>query len=81
MKKRVAILISGGGSNMYYLIKSMKDNHPAYPVLVFSNNPEAAGIDSHVNLELQLKHWIVESLEKIVHNLSQSSMIFSMLLG
>ena len=45
MKKRVAILISGGGSNMHHLIKSMKDNHPAYPVLVFSNNPKAAGID------------------------------------
>ena len=41
MKKRVAILISGGGSNMHHLIKSMKDNHPAYPVLVFSNNPKA----------------------------------------
>ena len=30
---------------MHHLIKSMKDNHPAYPVLVFSNNPKAAGID------------------------------------
>lgn len=42
--KRVAILISGGGSNMVKLIESMSGDHPARPVLVFSNKPEAAGL-------------------------------------
>lgn len=44
MKKRVAILISGGGSNMVSLIESMGPDHPAEPVLVLSNNPCAEGI-------------------------------------
>ena len=39
--KRVAILISGGGSNMVALLESMVDDHPARPVLVLSNDPEA----------------------------------------
>ena len=42
---RVAILISGRGSNMVALIEAAKD--PAYPaeiVLVLSNRPEAAGL-------------------------------------
>jgi phosphoribosylglycinamide formyltransferase-1 len=42
--KRVAILISGGGSNMMALVDSMKDDHPARPVLVLSNEPKAAGL-------------------------------------
>lgn len=42
--KRVAILISGGGSNMVALAASMKGDHPARPVLVLSNDPEAAGL-------------------------------------
>jgi formyltetrahydrofolate-dependent phosphoribosylglycinamide formyltransferase len=44
-KKRVAILISGRGSNMSALIEAAKD--PAYPadiVGVFSNRPDAAGL-------------------------------------
>ncbi len=44
-KTRVAILISGRGSNMVSLIAAAKD--PAYPaeiVLVLSNRPEAAGL-------------------------------------
>ena len=44
-RKRVAILISGRGSNMAALIEAAKD--PAYPaeiVLVLSNRPDAAGI-------------------------------------
>jgi len=43
-RKRVAILISGGGSNMLRLVESMTGNHPARPVLVLSNRPEAAGL-------------------------------------
>jgi len=42
--KRVAILISGGGSNMVALVRSMTGDHPARPVLVASNNPDAAGL-------------------------------------
>jgi len=44
-KKRVAILISGRGSNMVALIEAAKD--PAYPAeiaLVLSNDPDAAGL-------------------------------------
>ncbi|MDQ1849500.1 phosphoribosylglycinamide formyltransferase [Gemmobacter fulvus] len=42
--KRVAILISGGGSNMLALVNSMTGDHPARPVLVASNDPEASGL-------------------------------------
>ena len=42
--KRVAILISGGGSNMQALVRAMQGDFPARPVLVFSNEPDAAGL-------------------------------------
>lgn len=42
--RRVAILISGGGSNMVALVKSMTGDHPARPVLVASNDPAASGL-------------------------------------
>jgi len=42
---RVAILISGGGSNMMRLVDSMTGDHPARPVLVASNDPGAGGLD------------------------------------
>lgn len=42
---RVAILISGGGSNMVALVRSMTGDHPARPELVVSNVPDAAGLD------------------------------------
>jgi len=42
--KRVAILISGGGSNMLALVRSMTGDHPARPVLVASNDPQAGGL-------------------------------------
>ncbi len=44
MTKRVAILISGGGSNMVALAKSMAGDHPARPCLVLSNRPGAGGL-------------------------------------
>ena len=44
MTKRVAILISGGGSNMVSLVDSMTGDHPARPVLVISNNADAGGL-------------------------------------
>jgi len=42
--KRVAILISGGGSNMVKLAESMTGDHPARPCLVVSNVPQAGGL-------------------------------------
>ena len=44
MTQRVAILISGGGSNMLALVRSMTGDHPARAVLVLSNDPEAGGL-------------------------------------
>ncbi len=44
---RVGILISGRGSNMTALIKAAKDpDYPAEIVVVISNRPDAAGLDS-----------------------------------
>ncbi len=42
--KRVAILISGGGSNMLKLVEDMVGDHPGRAVLVASNDPAAAGL-------------------------------------
>ena len=42
--KRVALLISGGGSNMLALVRDMVGDHPCRPVLVASNDPAAAGL-------------------------------------
>ncbi len=41
---RVAILLSGGGSNMLALLDSMQGDHPARPCLVLSNDPDAGGL-------------------------------------
>lgn len=41
---RVAIFVSGGGSNMRALVQSMTGDHPARPVVVLSNNIDAGGI-------------------------------------
>lgn len=45
-KTRVAILLSGGGSNMVALVRAMQadPDHPAEPVLVLSNDPAAKGL-------------------------------------
>ena len=44
-RARVAVLISGGGSNMAALLDDMADPaHPAVPVLVVSNVPGAGGL-------------------------------------
>ena len=42
--KRIAILLSGGGSNMVSLVDSMTGDHPARPCLVLSNNADAGGL-------------------------------------
>lgn len=44
MTRRVAVFISGGGSNMVRLVDSMTGDHPARPVLVLSNVPDACGL-------------------------------------
>lgn len=44
MTVRVAILLSGGGSNMVALLDSMTGDHPARPVLVLSNRSDAGGL-------------------------------------
>lgn len=44
-QKKVAIFISGGGSNMLALLRSMHGDHPARPCLVLSNDPAAAGLE------------------------------------
>ncbi|MFC6638349.1 phosphoribosylglycinamide formyltransferase [Sulfitobacter sp. JBTF-M27] len=44
MTKRVAIFLSGGGSNMRALVEDMTGDHPARPCLVFSNQADAGGI-------------------------------------
>lgn len=50
MSKRVAILISGGGSNMAALLRDMTGDHPARPVLVLSNDPKAGGLQKAAGL-------------------------------
>ena len=50
--KRVAILISGGGSNMLALVRDMVGDHLARPVLVASNVPGAAGLVKAAELGL-----------------------------
>ncbi len=42
--KNVAILISGGGSNMVALLDSMVGDHPARPCLVMANSADAGGL-------------------------------------
>ena len=44
MTKRVAILISGGGSNMVSLVDDMTGDHPARPCLVLANSAGAGGL-------------------------------------
>lgn len=44
MTIRVAILISGGGSNMVSLVDDMTGDHPARPVLVLANTAQAGGL-------------------------------------
>ena len=51
--KRVAILISGGGSNMLRLVESMSGDHPARPVLVVSNDPLASGLKKAADLGIE----------------------------
>lgn len=44
MTKRVAIFLSGGGSNMRALVEDMTGDHPARPCVIVSNVANAGGI-------------------------------------
>ncbi|QBY01475.1 phosphoribosylglycinamide formyltransferase [Rhodophyticola sp. CCM32] len=44
MTRRVAILLSGSGSNMVALVESMTGDHPARPCLVVANSAGAGGL-------------------------------------
>ncbi|MEM9756507.1 MAG: phosphoribosylglycinamide formyltransferase, partial [Pseudomonadota bacterium] len=46
----VAILISGSGSNMEALVRSMTGDHPARAVVVVSNVPGVGGLDRAARL-------------------------------
>ena len=50
MRKRIAILISGGGSNMVELVKSMVSDRSGTAALVLSNDPNAVGLERAENL-------------------------------
>jgi phosphoribosylglycinamide formyltransferase 1 len=53
-KKRVAVLISGRGSNMAALIEAAKaDDYPAAIVLVVSNRPDASGLSRAREAEIE----------------------------
>ncbi len=55
-KRRVAILISGSGSNMVSLVQSMQaGDHPAEPVLALSNKPQAGGLTKAEALGVRIK--------------------------
>ena len=52
---RVALLISGGGSNMKTLVEHMQSRAYATPVLVVSNVPGAGGLQKAVDLGVPAK--------------------------
>jgi phosphoribosylglycinamide formyltransferase 1 len=54
--RRVAILISGGGSNMVELVKSMQGSHPARAVLVLANSADAGGLVRAAELGFATAH-------------------------
>jgi len=83
MKPRIAILISGGGSNMVSLINAIKYNKiNALPVIVISNNSNAAGLDKAADLDIPTRYidhrkfsGNREAFEKRLNNLLQNEKI------
>ena len=63
MKISVAILISGEGSNMVELVKSMDNEHPAFPSVVISNRPDAKGLLKAQDLGVPTKILETKSLK------------------
>ena len=73
--KRVAILISGGGSNMLALAESMTGAHPARPVLVLSNRPGAGGLQKAASMGIDtavVDHRAFDSRESFEHALQDA---------
>ena len=83
MKPRIAILISGGGSNMVSLVKAIKYNKiNALPAIVISNNSNAAGLDKAADLDIPTRYidhrkfsGNREAFEKRLNNLLQDEKI------
>ena len=83
MKPRIAILISGGGSNMVSLVNAIKYNKiNALPAIVISNNSNAAGLDKAAELNIPTRYidhrnfsGNREAFEKRLHNLLQDEKI------
>lgn len=83
MKPRIAILISGGGSNMISLVNAIKYNKiNALPAIVISNNSNAAGLDKAAELKIPTRYidhrkfsGNREEFEKRLHNLLQDEKI------
>ena len=76
LKKKIAILISGKGTNMEAIIKdSKKTNYPGIVKFVLSNNPDALGILKAKNLGIKTfvfpvnKNHSMEIFEKKLLNL------------
>ena len=57
MRRRAAIFISGRGTNMTALLAAMKDRaYPAEAALVFSNNPDAPGLQTAADQGIATAH-------------------------
>ena len=72
---RVAILISGRGSNMERLIESCKINNKSASIeLVFSNNAKASGLSFAKNYSIKtsiIDHRVFEKREDFDHELDK----------
>ena len=66
MKLSVAILISGNGSNMVQLIKSMDHEHPAFPSIVISNKSDALGLKKAQDLADEVTQALTNNSSKIL---------------
>ena len=75
MKISVAILISGEGSNMVELVKSMDNEHPAFPSVVISNRPDAKGLLKAQDLGVPTKILETKSLKNF--GLDASNLVFT----
>ena len=83
MKPRIAILISGGGSNMISLVNAIKYNKiNALPAIIISNNSNAAGLDKAAELNIPTRYidhrkfsGNREAFEKRLHSLLQDEKI------
>ena len=83
MKPRIAILISGGGSNMISLVNAIKYNKiNALPAIVISNNSNAAGLDKAADLDIPTRYidhrkfsGNREAFEKRLNNILQDEKI------